>query len=67
MDAEAILPAEGRYIEMVAEEAFGAFFRAEHQPMMQLAVALVDFPDRAEEIVQDAFERTLLAWPRRHH
>jgi RNA polymerase sigma factor (sigma-70 family) len=30
--------------------------------MVRMATTLVDIPERAEEIVQDAFERTLLAW-----
>lgn len=32
--------------------------------MLRLAVGLVDIPERAEEIVQDAFEKTLIAWGR---
>lgn len=32
--------------------------------MTRLAIGLVDSPERAEEIVQDAFEKTLLAWKR---
>ncbi len=43
---------------------FVSFFRREAEPMVRLAIGLVDRPERAEEIVQDAFERTLLAWDR---
>jgi len=43
---------------------FDAFFSVESPKMLRLAVGLVDLPERAEEIVQDAFEKTLLAWPR---
>ena len=43
---------------------FETLFAAERQPMLRLAVRLVDVPERAEEIVQDAFEKTLLAWPK---
>jgi len=43
---------------------FASFFSREADPMVRLAIGLVDLPERAEEIVQDAFERTLLAWDR---
>lgn len=46
---------------------FDALFDAEQGPMLRLAVSLVDTAERAEEIVQDAFERTLLAWRRLEH
>ena len=44
--------------------SFDELFAREVQPMIRLAVSLVDTPERAEEIVQDAFERTLMAWRR---
>jgi RNA polymerase sigma factor (sigma-70 family) len=44
--------------------AFEVLFALERQPMLRLALRLVDIPERAEEIVQDAFEKTLLAWPK---
>ena len=44
--------------------SFEAFFAAECPAMLRLAVSMVDLPERAEEIVQDAFEKTLLAWSR---
>ena len=43
---------------------FDDFFAAEREPMVRLAIGLVDTRERAEEIVQDAFEKTLLAWAR---
>ena len=48
----------------LAEVSFDDFFRREHEPMVRLAIGLVDTRERAEEIVQDAFEKTLLAWRR---
>lgn len=47
-----------------ARSTFESLFATELQPMLRLAVGLVDVHERAEEIVQDAFEKTLLAWPR---
>ena len=44
--------------------SFDDFFVVEHEPMVRLATSLVDTRERAEEIVQDAFEKTLLAWQR---
>jgi RNA polymerase sigma-70 factor (sigma-E family) len=41
---------------------FDAFYRAQHAAMLRLATGLVDERSRAEELVQDAFERTLLRW-----
>lgn len=43
---------------------FDDLFHAELLPMTRLAIGFVDSPERAEEIVQDAFEKTLLAWKR---
>ena len=43
---------------------FEALFDTERQSMLALAVRLVDRPERAEEIVKDAFEKTLVAWSR---
>lgn len=48
--------------EMAA--SFEELFAVEASPMLRLAIGLVDSTERAEEIVQDAFEKTLLAWPR---
>ena len=44
--------------------SFDAFFVDESASMVRLAMSLVDSRERAEEIVQDAFEKTLLAWHR---
>jgi RNA polymerase sigma factor (sigma-70 family) len=63
MEAEAALPTD-RYVADALDVHFEAFYRAEYRPMLHLALALVDLADRAEEIVQDSFERTLLAWAR---
>ena len=49
---------------MVAESSFDDLFADEAAPMVRLAISLVDSPERAEEIVQDAFEKTLVAWRR---
>ncbi len=43
---------------------FDDLFHRELVPMTRLAIGLVDSSERAEEIVQDAFEKTLLAWSR---
>lgn len=47
-----------------AAHSFDELFHSELVPMTRLAIGLVDSPERAEEIVQDAFEKTLLAWSR---
>ncbi len=43
---------------------FDSLFAVELEPMVRLAIGLVDARERAEEIVQDAFEKTLIAWQR---
>lgn len=48
----------------VESVSFDDFFVVEHEAMVRLATSLVDTRERAEEIVQDAFEKTLLAWQR---
>lgn len=45
-------------------EIRAVLFANEQQSMLLVAARLVDLPERAEEIVQDAFEKTLVAWPR---
>jgi RNA polymerase sigma factor (sigma-70 family) len=50
--------------DVVRAHSFEQVFAAESAAMLRLAVGLVDMPERAEEIVQDAFEKTLLAWHR---
>ena len=60
------IPSDGTVTDTAGGTAtdFATFFAAEAVGMVRLAVGLVDVPERAEEIVQDAFERTLLAWDR---
>jgi RNA polymerase sigma factor (sigma-70 family) len=41
---------------------FDEFYRERYPGALRLAVGLVDQRARAEELVQDAFERTLLRW-----
>ena len=48
----------------VESVSFDDFFVVEHEAMVRLATSLVDTRERAEEIVQDAFEKTLLVWHR---
>lgn len=48
----------------LVEVSFEDFFLRERAPMVRLATSLVDGRERAEEIVQDAFEKALLAWKR---
>lgn len=45
-------------------DGFDAFYAREYASMLRTAIGLVDRRDRAEELVQDAFERTLLRWSR---
>ena len=49
---------------MAVTSSFEDLFADEAAPMVRLAISLVDSPERAEEIVQDAFEKTLVAWRR---
>ena len=44
--------------------SFDDFYVREYPDMLRLAVGLVDHRARAEELVQDAFERTLMRWGR---
>ena len=48
----------------VTTRSFEQLLRVGIPAMLRLAVGLVDLPERAEEIVQDAFEKTLVAWAR---
>ena len=45
-------------------DAFDAFARARMQALLRFAHVLTGDPTRAADLVQDALERTLLAWPR---
>ena len=48
----------------VIADAFGEFYRAEYLPMVRLAFGLVDTPEAAEEITQDAFAKVFERWDR---
>lgn len=50
--------------DVALKPTFEDLFSSELPGMLRLAVGLVDIPERAEEIVQDAFEKTLIAWGR---
>jgi RNA polymerase sigma-70 factor (sigma-E family) len=45
-------------------EAFDSFARARMRELLRFAHVLTGDRDRAADLVQDALERTLLAWPR---
>jgi RNA polymerase sigma-70 factor (sigma-E family) len=45
-------------------EAFDAFARGRMRELLRFAHVLTGDADRAADLVQDALERTLLAWPR---
>jgi len=45
-------------------EAFDAFVRARYAELLRFGWALTGDRDRAADLVQDALERTLRAWPR---
>lgn len=64
LSAESVHPEPTVAGTRVSATVFEEFFAVESSKMLRLAVGLVDRPERAEEIVQDAFEKTLLAWPR---
>lgn len=65
-DAEAVGP--GAFVDETAFEdrrrSFEEVFLAEYQPMVRLAVLLVDDLSVAEELVQDAFVRLHQRWRR---
>lgn len=46
------------------QEAFDAFVRARYTELLRLGWALTGDRERAADLVQDALERTLRAWPR---
>lgn len=47
-------------------EAFDAFVRARHHALLRYGTALTGDPHSAADLVQDALERTGLAWARVH-
>lgn len=50
--------------EVIEVAGFADLYRAEYTPMVRLARGLVDAPEVAEEIVQDAFAKVLDRWNR---
>lgn len=56
--------AAGESVFANVRDGFDGLFALELEPMVRLAIGLVDTRERAEEIVQDAFEKTLIAWQR---
>ena len=50
--------------ERVIATVFDDFYRAEYLPMVRLALGLVDTPESAEEIAQDAFAKVFERWDR---
>lgn len=62
MAAEAAL-VEGSLPGVVVVD-FGLFYAREYAGLLRLGIGLVDRPERAEELVQDAFERAFLRWER---
>ena len=53
--------------EVIALASFDDLYRDEYEPMVRLARGLVDAPEIAEEIVQDAFARVYERWSRLDH
>ena len=58
-----VAPAEVLDGRVIADD-FGEFYRAEYLPMVRLAFGLVDTPEAAEEITQDAFAKVFERWDR---
>ena len=50
--------------DRVTVYAFEEFYRAEYLPMVRLAFGLLDTPEAAEEITQDAFAKVFERWSR---
>ena len=50
-----------------AAEVFEAFVRARHHALLRYGTVLTGSPDAAADLVQDALERTGLAWSRVQH
>ncbi len=50
--------------ERVNADVFAEFYRAEYLGMVRLAFGLVDTPEAAEEITQDAFAKVFERWSR---
>ena len=50
--------------DRVTANAFEEFYQAEYLPMVRLAFGLLDTPESAEEITQDAFAKVFEHWDR---
>jgi RNA polymerase sigma-70 factor (sigma-E family) len=51
-------------VNQTEREAFDAFARGRMRELLRFAHVLTGDPHQAADLVQDALERTLLAWPR---
>jgi RNA polymerase sigma-70 factor (sigma-E family) len=51
-------------VDAADREAFDAFARARTPALLRFAHVLCGDPDKAADLVQDALERTVAAWPR---
>lgn len=51
-------------MDEATRETFDAFVRARTGELLRFGYVLTGSPDAAVDLVQDALERTLLAWPR---
>lgn len=51
-------------MDAATAEVFDAFVRARHAALLRYGTVLTGDPHRAADLVQDALERTGLAWPR---
>ncbi|MBA2638960.1 MAG: SigE family RNA polymerase sigma factor [Nocardioidaceae bacterium] len=56
----------GDDVAQQSQEAFDAFVRARLPELLRFGRVLTGNADSAADLVQDALERTLLAWPRLH-
>ena len=60
--AFSMAPTDAPTVDVVG--LFEALYESERGPLVRLAMSMVDDPERAAEIVHDAFERTYLRWAR---
>jgi RNA polymerase sigma-70 factor (sigma-E family) len=51
-------------VDTADREAFDAFARARTPALLRFAHVLTGDPEKAADLVQDALERTIMAWPR---
>ena len=64
VSSSASLAPSGVLAEHMVSVDFDEFYRSEYAPMVRLARGLVDTPESAEEIAQDAFARVFERWDR---